>query len=93
MPGQLGPQSVAAQSEDPASTLALYRFALAHRPTGHFDWLEGPSGTLLFRRGDVVCAVNVEAPAVELPKGDLLVASDDVVEELPPATSAWVRTR
>ena len=93
MPDHFGPRSVGAQNEDPASTLELYRFALAHRPTGDFEWLNGPSGTLVFRRGDVVCLVNVDAPALELPSGDLLVASESVADGLPPATAAWVRTR
>jgi alpha-glucosidase len=93
MPDHFGPRSVGAQNEDPASTLELYRFALAHRPTGAFEWLDGPSGTLVFRRGDVVCLVNVDAPALELPSGDLLVASESVADGLPPATAAWVRTR
>jgi alpha-glucosidase len=93
MPEHFGPQSVDAQSGDPASTLELYRFALARRPTGDFEWLDGPLGTLVLRRGDVVCLVNVDAPALELPSGDLLVASDSVLDGLPPATAAWVRTR
>jgi alpha-glucosidase len=92
IPREFGPQSIAAQSGDPASTLELYRLALAQRPTGDFEWLEGPSGTLVFRRGDVVCLVNVDAPALELPRGDVVVASERVADALGPATAAWVRT-
>jgi alpha-glucosidase len=93
MPEQFGPQSVGAQSDDPTSTLELYRFALGHRPTGDFEWLDGPSGTLVFRRGDVVCLVNVDAPTLALPSGDLVVASERVPDGLAPGTAAWVRTR
>jgi alpha-glucosidase len=92
MPEHFGPQSVDAQSGDPASTLELYRLALARRPTGDVEWLEGPSGTIVFRRGDVVCLVNVDAPALELPSGDVVVASERVDDGLAPATAAWVRT-
>jgi len=92
MPEEFGRRSVDAQTEDPASTLELYRFALAHRPEGAFAWLDGPSGTLVFRRGDVVCLVNVDAPALELPSGELLVASESVADALAPAAAAWVRT-
>jgi alpha-glucosidase len=93
MPEQFGPQSVDAQSGDPDSTLELYRSALDHRPAGDFEWLDSPSGSLVFRRGDVVCLVNVDAPALELPSGELLVASDSLLGDLAPDTAAWVRTR
>jgi alpha-glucosidase len=93
MPEQFGRQSVDVQSGDPDSTLELYRSALDHRPTGDFEWLDGPSGALVFRRGDVVCLVNVDAPPLELPRGELLVASDRLLDGLASATAAWVRTR
>jgi hypothetical protein len=40
----------------------------------------------------VVCLVNVDAPALELPRGDVVVASERVADALGPATAAWVRT-
>jgi alpha-glucosidase len=95
---------VAAQLDDEASPLGLHRSALAFRRasealrTGSFDWRESPAGSLVFERasGDetVVCAVNVEAQGVELPAGELLVASEpDLARLLPANSSAWVRTR
>lgn len=94
--------SVAAQAEDETSTLALYRAALTARRAssalrdGSFSWRESPPGSLLFARerenGVVACAVNVDAEAVELPDGELLLASDpSVTDSLAPDTAAWVR--
>jgi alpha-glucosidase len=77
--------SVAAQQGDPASSLALYRAALAARRgsrallTGSFEWRASAAGSLVFARtaGDetVVCAVNVDADPFDLPEGDLLLQS------------------
>jgi alpha-glucosidase len=91
MPERFGSQSVAAQGGDPASTLELYRSAIAHRPTGAFEWVGCPNGTLVFRRGDVVCLVNVDAPDLELPSGDVVLATERVSDRLAPASAAWVR--
>jgi alpha-glucosidase len=87
-----GRDSVAAQTGDAASTLELYRQALARRPAGPLEWLDSPGGTLGFRRGEVVCLVNVDAPALELPAGDVLVASDRDSDRLGPGAAVWVRT-
>ena len=97
-------RSVAAQERDPASFLNLYRAALRVRRkhlTGDLEWLEARSsvGTLAFRRGDVVCALNTgerEARIAVPVDGTVLVASGDgvVLERgvlrLPPDTAAWV---
>jgi len=93
MPANWAPESVAAQSGDPASTLELYRSALAHRPDGGFEWLESPTGTLAFRRDDVVCLVNVNAPTLALPEGDVVLASETVTDRLAAGSAAWVRPR
>jgi alpha-glucosidase len=87
-----GRDSVAAQSGIASSTLELYRLALARRPGGPFEWLDSPSGTLVFRRGEVVCVVNVDAPALELPAGEVLAASDGASGSLAPGAAAWVRS-
>ncbi len=92
----------AAQAEDPASFLALYRRALALRREsaalrdGSFAWRESPRGTLVFERAaageTLVCAVNVNAPALELPRGAIVLASDrEVTRILRPATAVWTR--
>ena len=86
---------MAAQTGEPASMLELYRSALASRPRDEpFAWLESPRGSLAFSRGDLACVVNVDAEEVELPAGDLLLASaPEIRASLPPDTAAWVRTK
>ena len=80
--------SVAAQQGDPASTLELYRSALAIR-RGHpalgagqsLTWLDGfPDGVLAFRRdasgASFACTVNLTAEPVRMrPPGRVLLAS------------------
>jgi alpha-glucosidase len=94
LPDAWAGRTVAAQTGARESTLELYRAALAARPRGDaFAWRDSPRGTLLFERGDVVCAVNVDAPELELPPGEVVVASEEPVgRTLPPGTAAWVRT-
>jgi alpha-glucosidase len=104
MPPTWSAVSVAAQREAPVSMLALYRDALAVRRasdalrTGSFAWLDGPLGSLVLSRSvreeTVVCAVNLAAPPLELPEGELLLASCPVTDgRLLPDTAAWVRAR
>ncbi|MEU5401692.1 glycoside hydrolase family 13 protein [Streptomyces sp. NPDC005963] len=97
--------SVAAQSGEPGSTLELYRSAIALRHSlpglgdGEIDWLEGPEGTLVFRRsgvgGGVVCTLNALADEVELPTpGRLALSSVELdtmgeVVRLPGESCAW----
>jgi alpha-glucosidase len=84
--------SVAAQAEDEQSPLALYRSALALRPGGSFVWRESPAGTLVFERGGLVCAVNVDSESLPLPEGELVLASERAVDdELPRGTAAWIK--
>jgi alpha-glucosidase len=71
--------------------LSLYRRALALRPGGAFEWRESQEGTLVFERDGLVCAVNVEAPSLSLPSGELLLASDEIAGSLQPGTAAWLR--
>jgi alpha-glucosidase len=90
-PASWAERTVEAQRVDPDSTLSLYRRALALRPHGAFAWRESPPGTLVFERGDLVCAVNVDAPSLPLPDGELLLASDPAGDGLGPGTAAWLR--
>jgi alpha-glucosidase len=92
VPAHWGGLSVEAQAPDAGSTLALYRAALAARPAGELAWRGSPRGTLVFERGSVVCAVNVDGDPLALPDGELLVASEPVTAALPPGAAAWVRT-
>ena len=102
MPGSWVDQSVTAQQSNPASSLALYRAALALRHgsaalrAGSFTWRESPPGTLVFERTSagetIVCAVNLEAEHLELPEGELLLASESVTgNRLRQANAAWTR--
>jgi alpha-glucosidase len=61
-------------------------------------WLESVPGTLVFERATadetVVCAVNIDAPQIDLPSGELILTSAPIASvELPRNTAAWVRTR
>jgi alpha-glucosidase len=83
--------TVAVQSEEPESTLELYRAALRIRRdhpalgAGRLRWLAGPPGALVFVREDaaggtrVACALNVGDQAVEVAAhGETLLASGPV---------------
>ena len=95
MPQDWGPLSAEAQRGDPASTLELFRSALRLRPRGPaLAWRDSPDGTMIFDRDDLTVLVNFDAPALELPDGELVLASDPgVTTTLPPNTSAWIRRR
>jgi alpha-glucosidase len=79
-PDSWGELSVAAQSGRADSTLELYRSAIALRRElpglgdGTLEWLPGPAGALVFRRGGVVCVLNTLSEPLPLvvPGGPLL---------------------
>jgi alpha-glucosidase len=73
--------------------LELFRSAIRLRPRGEtFAWRDGPDGTMIFDRGDLTCLVNVSAPELPLPEGEVVLASDpDVTTSLPTDTAAWIR--
>ncbi|MFI7598036.1 glycoside hydrolase family 13 protein [Actinoplanes sp. NPDC049681] len=98
--------SVAAQENDPGSTLSLYRAALAvrrsHPDLGAADnlrWSDAGDGVLAFDRGGFHCTVNMGAAPVRLARpGELLLASGPVEADpdtvvLPPDTTVWWRVR
>jgi alpha-glucosidase len=93
MPPEWRDRTAAAQEDDPASFLPLYRDAIRLRPRGDdFAWRESPPGTLVFERGEILCLVNVSAAELELPEGELLLASDPAgAAALPANTAAWIR--
>ncbi|MGZ6804593.1 MAG: alpha-amylase family glycosyl hydrolase, partial [Nocardioidaceae bacterium] len=100
-----GERSVEAQEADPGSTLAFYRRALAVRRDlrGGLDrevrWLDVPEGVLGYERahrdgGSLQVLLNTGARdvAVEMPPGELLVASHDAVPgTLQPGAALWWR--
>ena len=92
MPDAWTELTVERQREHDDSTLELYRRALAERPTGPLAWHESPAGTLVFERGSLVCAVNLDAERLELPEGDLVVATELPVDgALARDAAAWIR--
>jgi alpha-glucosidase len=95
--------SVAAQQDDPASTLELYRAALALRRAepalggaDNLRWCEAPEGLLVFERGNTLrCTVNMTAEPIRIPRpGDALLTSGPVdlsgaEVEIPADTTVW----
>jgi alpha-glucosidase len=89
--------TVEAQASDPDSTLAFYRDAL--RVRREFAWTAGDdvelvdlgADVLAFRRGPLTVVLNCGDAAVELPEGEVLLASGPVDDKLPPDTAAWLR--
>ncbi|HEX7425426.1 MAG TPA: DUF3459 domain-containing protein, partial [Mycobacterium sp.] len=84
---------------DPDSTLSFYREALRLRHgRSEFDgtaieWLDSSDDSLVFRLvgGGLVCALNAGDEPVELPAGELLLASGELVDgKLPPNAAAWL---
>jgi alpha-glucosidase len=99
MPVDWADVSVAAEATDPASTLALYRTAVARRrellaDAGAIWWLDSPANVQSYRRGAVTVVLNTGADPVDLPAGEVLVASGPlgVGGTLPTDTAAWVRS-
>jgi alpha-glucosidase len=73
--------------------LSLYRTAIRLRPRDEgFAWREGPPGTMIFDRGELTCLVNFDGPELELPAGELVLASEPgITTTLPPNTGAWIK--
>jgi alpha-glucosidase len=89
--------TVKAQTGKRGSTLEFYRAALAARRTHvvgsekAIHWLPSAPGSLAFRRGDLICALNCGTRPVRIPDGagDLVISSGAVGDMLPANTAAW----
>jgi alpha-glucosidase len=86
-----------AQTGVAGSTLELYRLAIAlraHHALGHgvIEWLDGfPDAVVAFRSQGVTVVANTGDIAVELPPGEVLLASEHLHEAaLAPDTTVWV---
>jgi alpha-glucosidase len=93
MPRELGARSVEAEDGDAASTLELFRAAIAERPSGAFEWHESPEGTLSFTRDGLLCLVNVDAEPVPLPAGPVVLRSDDGEGSIAAGAAVWISRR
>jgi alpha-glucosidase len=92
--------SVAAQSGDTTSMLALYRAGLRLRRSipglgdGELRWIASPDSVLAFERGDgFSCVVNFGPDPVDLPAGaSVLIASSELEGgALPHDSTVWLR--
>jgi alpha-glucosidase len=91
--------TVEAQQHDPDSTLSLYRTALRLRRSlpelrdSAFSWQQAPEGCLAYRRGpSLAVALNASDVPVELPPGQVLLASGPLeADKLPANTAVWLR--
>ncbi len=92
--------TVAAQRDDPASTLSLYRDALRLRrdlpglaDDAPLTWHDLGDDVLAFDRGSRFrCVVNLSARPVSLAgQGQPVLTSEPVGDELPPDTAAWLQ--
>ncbi|WP_052462253.1 glycoside hydrolase family 13 protein [Nigerium massiliense] len=93
--------TVQAQSDDPTSTLNLYRAALAERHAnpalgdGVLDWHPLNGGDVVaFTRGDrFACVVNFGAAEVDLPAGSEVIVASSPVDggRLPGYAAVWLR--
>ena len=90
-------RSVAAQEADPDSTLAFYKAALAARrkqtsdATEDIELLDAGADLLAFTRGELTVVLNAGTDAVEVPAGDIVIASGELEGRLLPAdTAVWL---
>ncbi|SDN09593.1 alpha-glucosidase [Geodermatophilus siccatus] len=93
--------TVAAQRDDPASTLSLYRNALRLRRAlpgladdGPLTWRDLGDGVLAFDRGSRFrCIVNLSDRPVPLAgQGEPVLTSSPGTADLPTDTAVWLRT-
>jgi alpha-glucosidase len=104
MPADWAALTVEKQQADPGSTLSFFRRALELRrgraeftkfPGGVLDWLTAPPNALIFRRGRLgdalVCVLNAGDRPMALPPGEIILASEPLVDgQLPPDSAAWL---
>jgi alpha-glucosidase len=98
MPPDWSALTVEKQDGVSGSTLSLFRNAIELRhgrgDLGEgIEWQDSADGVLAFRGVDgVVCVLNAGTGPAPLPEGEVLIASDAVVDSaLPPNAAAWIR--
>lgn len=86
------------QEGDAGSTLELYRRALALRAehglgAGELEWLDVGRTALAFRNGDITVVANLGHDAVDVPRGEIVLASSPLDSaSLAADEVVWVRT-
>ena len=99
-PKYFGSYSVEAEESDEKSTLHFYRKALALRrklqSAEELEWVEkeGEKGVLHFKRpGGWECLLNLTGENIEVPKGELVIASTPFEgTHVPIDTTVWVKS-
>jgi alpha-glucosidase len=99
-PDEWAALTVAAQSEDPGSTLAFYRAALAARREvalaagDEVELLDLAPDVLAFRRGPLTVVLNCGTEPADLPTGERVLASAALTAtgQLPADTAVWLRS-
>jgi alpha-glucosidase len=92
IPASWKTKTVERQRADNGSMLTLYRSALDLRAQlrGDLTWEPSPTGTLVFARGGIVCAVNIDGKPLALDR-EVLLASEPLDTVLRPGAAAWLR--
>jgi len=98
MPVEWADRTVEKQEADRSSTLWLYRDALRLRKThpamsgDTVSWEDAPPGCFVMRReGGLRCVLNSSDAPVDLPPGEVLLASSQVQDgKLQPNAAAWL---
>jgi alpha-glucosidase len=85
--------TVESELADPGSSLNLYRKALKLRRekfagSGEITW-QSTTGLLSYERGEITVVINISAQAQPI-SGQVLLASQEITDLLPPATAAWL---
>ncbi|QUW18422.1 glycoside hydrolase family 13 protein [Agrococcus sp. Marseille-Q4369] len=87
-----------AQAGVEGSTLELYRRALALREahglgTGELEWIDVGPTAIGFRNGGITVIANIGHDAVDVPRGEILLASSPLdAASLAADETVWVRT-
>lgn len=97
-PGSFNALARSEQDGVAGSTLELYKTLLALRAeyslgSGNLEWLDGfGNDVVAFRNGSIAIIANIGGSPVELPEGEVLVASGALAgPQLSPNTTAWVK--
>jgi len=96
-PKDWAPYARDAQEGVPGSTLEMYKAALSLRSvhglgTGSVEWVtDYGKKVVAFRNGDVTVITNLGKVAVELPVGEIVLSSEEIVGgALPTDTTVWL---